>query len=174
MTEQSAPTEPSTPAWEPPEQVAGPGPGLAFAPHGSRLLSYIVDVLIVGAVVTALTVALAIPMAAMAGAQPQDTLTAPQGVLIALIVIAVLVVSLGYFPWFWARSGSTPGMRMTGLQVVRDTDGGPLTTGQALLRLVGYWVSSAVMYLGFIWIFIDSRHRGWHDLIAGTVVVKRI
>jgi uncharacterized RDD family membrane protein YckC len=33
-------------------------------------------------------------------------------------------------------------------------------------------VNSLVFYLGFIWIFIDSRRRGWHDLIAGTVVVE--
>ena len=61
---------------------------------------------------------------------------------------------------------------MNGLRVVRDTDGGTVSGGQALLRLVGFWVSGAVFYLGFIWIFIDQRHRGWHDLIASTVVVK--
>lgn len=165
-------TEQSPPPWEPPEQAAGPGPGLVFAPHGRRLVSYLIDVLIVSVVVTILAVALAIPMAAMAGAQPQDTLTAPQGVLISLVVIVILVVSFGYFPWFWARSGATPGMRVTGLRVVRDADGGPISGGTALLRLVGYWVAGAVFYLGFIWIFFDKRHRGWHDLIAGTVVVK--
>ena len=41
-----------------------------------------------------------------------------------------------------------------------------------ILRMIGYWVSGAVFYLGYIWIFIDKRKRGWHDLIAGTVVVK--
>jgi uncharacterized RDD family membrane protein YckC len=166
-------TEQSGPAWQPPEQVAGPGPGLAFAPHGPRLLSYIVDVLIVGAVVTVVAVALAAPIVLLAGAPPEETLSAPQWILVSLIVVATLAVSFGYFPWFWARSGSTPGMRLTGLRVVRDTDGGSLSGGQALLRLVGYWISAAVMYLGFAWILIDQRHRGWHDLIAGTIVVKK-
>jgi uncharacterized RDD family membrane protein YckC len=31
-----------------------------------------------------------------------------------------------------------------------------------------------VFYLGFLWVFVDGRRRGWHDLIAGTVVIKRI
>ena len=31
---------------------------------------------------------------------------------------------------------------------------------------------ACVFYLGYIWIFIDKRKRGWFDLIAGTVVVK--
>ena len=63
-------------------------------------------------------------------------------------------------------------MKMMGIRVVRDRDGGPVTGGQAILRLIGYWVSGFVFYLGYIWIFIDKRKRGWHDLIAGTVVVE--
>jgi uncharacterized RDD family membrane protein YckC len=136
-------------------------------------VAYIVDVLIVAAIVTVITLVLAIPVALMGGTGPTNTLSPGEASFVVLIIIAVLVVSLGYFPWFWARSGSTPGMRMNGLRVVRDTDGGPLTGGQALLRLVGFWVSGAVFYLGFIWIFIDQRHRGWADLIAGTLVVKQ-
>ena len=103
-----------------------------------------------------------------------STLTPAEGGFISLVVLIVLVVTIGYFPWFWSRGGATPGMRLMNLRVVRDSDGGPLSVGQALLRLVGYWVSSFVFYLGFIWIFLDKRRRGWHDLIAGTVVVKRL
>ena len=61
---------------------------------------------------------------------------------------------------------------MMGIKVVRDVDGGPVSMGSAILRLLGYWISGLVFYLGFIWIFIDKRKRGWFDLIAGTVVVK--
>ena len=65
-------------------------------------------------------------------------------------------------------------MRPFRLRVVRDRDGSAFGWGTALLRLVGLYVASAVFYLGFIWIFIDKRRRGWHDLIAGTVVVKPV
>ena len=58
-------------------------------------------------------------------------------------------------------------MKMFDLMVVRDIDGGPISGGQAILRLVGYWVSGFVLYLGYIWVFVDKRRRGWHDLIAG-------
>jgi hypothetical protein len=57
-------------------------------------------------------------------------------------------------------------------QGLRDADGGPITSGQAILRLFGYWVSGFVFYLGYIWIFIDKRRRGWMDLIAGTIVIS--
>ncbi len=63
-------------------------------------------------------------------------------------------------------------MKMMKIKVVRDREGGPLSWGTAILRMIGYWVSGAVFYLGYIWIFIDKWKRGWHDLIAGTVVVK--
>lgn len=156
--------------WQPPEPVVGPAPGFEFAGFGARLVAYIIDVVIVSIVVTVLVLVLgALVFASVAGANNNGL--AAGTIVLAVVVIAV--VTLGYFPWYWSRDGATPGMRMMGLRVVRDTDGGPLSGGQAILRLVGYWVSSFAMYLGFIWIFIDKRRRGWHDLIAGTVVIRR-
>lgn len=153
MTDQPA-------GWQAPEPEAGPAPGVAFAGPGARLVAYIVDAIVISVAVFAcviLGVLLAIVVPVL-------------GVL--SIIVAVLVVPLVYFPYYWAKSGQTPGMKMMGVKVVRDRDGGPVTGGQAILRLVGYWVSGAVFSLGYIWIFIDKRKRGWHDLIAGTVVVE--
>ena len=87
--------------------------------------------------------------------------------------LAIIVVSVGYFPYFWARTGQTPGMSAMKIKVVRDADGGPLTTGQAILRLIGLWIGLAVFYIGVIWIFVDKRKRGWQDLIGGTVVIEQ-
>jgi uncharacterized RDD family membrane protein YckC len=167
-------TEQQAPAWEAPEELAGPAPGLAFGGFGARLLAYLVDTLILVAVITVLVLLVAIPFAGSGGNRVDSSLTAAEGGFVALVVLIVLVVTVGYFPWFWSRGGATPGMRLMNLRVVRDSDGGPLSVGQAFLRLVGYWVSSFVLYLGFIWIFVDKRRRGWHDLIAGTVVVKKL
>ena len=93
-------------------------------------------------------------------------------ILAIIPFVGIFLVSLLYFPYFWQRSGQTPGMRLMQIKVVRDADGGPLTWGPAILRLIGYWISGIVFYLGYIWIFIDKRKRGWFDLIAGTVVIK--
>ena len=35
------------------------------------------------------------------------------------------------------------------------------------------WMLPAPLLLGFLWILIDSRNRGWHDLMSGTVTVER-
>ena len=57
------------------------------------------------------------------------------------------------------------------MRVVRERHGGPIGFGTAILRLIGYVISGFVLYLGFIWILIDSRHQGFHDKIANTVVI---
>ena len=149
---------PST-AWEAPEPVAGPAPGVAFADHGERLIAYIIDIV----VVFIATIALAIVGGILATIVP---------ILAIVPFLGIFIISLVYFPYYWAKSGQTPGMKQQGIKVVRDRDGGPITMGTAILRLIGYWVSGLVFYIGYIWIFIDKRRRGWHDLIAGTVVVK--
>ena len=53
-------------------------------------------------------------------------------------------------------------------------DGGRIGRGTAWLRVLGLYVASSVFYLGFIWIFVDKRRRGWQDLIAGTIVIQRV
>ena len=155
--------------WQAPSEPIGPFPGLKFADHGPRLVSYILDVIIAGL----LTVVVAIGFGVLTAVFAQADL----GFLAVLsgisLFLSVFLVSLVYWPYFWTHGGTTPGMRMVGgLRVVMDRDGGPVTVGPAVLRLIGYWIDALVFYLGFIWILIDGRRRGWHDLIAGTVVVQ--
>jgi uncharacterized RDD family membrane protein YckC len=171
MTEPTPPTVEPTPStvepvptapdvgWTAPDPTPGPAPGVEFADPGPRLIGYIIDILINAGIVIALTVVGVI-------------LAAVLPILAILPFIGVVVIPFIYFPYFWSRGGQTPGMKQMGIRVVRDADGGPVSTGQAILRLVGYWVSGFVFYLGYIWILIDKRRRGWFDLIAGTVVVK--
>jgi uncharacterized RDD family membrane protein YckC len=164
----SAPPPPTT--WEAPPEEVGPAPGYAFGGFGERLIAYILDIVIVTAVIVAVVILGGLVTAV--GAVGNYGLLAGGGIL--FIIVAAFVVSIAYFPYFWAKGGQTPGMRPFGLRVVRDRDGGPISGGSAILRLIGYWVSGTVFYLGYIWIFIDKRKRGWHDLIAGTVVVKKL
>jgi len=148
-------------AWARPLEPEGPAPGVAYGGAGERLLAYILD----GLIVFVANIVLALAGVVLL------IFVLPVGLL---AFVAIFVIDIAYFPWFWKTRGQTPGMRQFQLYVVRDRDGGPITTGQAVLRLIGYWVDGLVFYLGYIWILIDSRKRGWHDLIAGTVVIKRL
>jgi uncharacterized RDD family membrane protein YckC len=46
-----------------------------------------------------------------------------------------------------------------------------LTLGKLFLRYFGYIISGVFASLGFIWVAIDKKRRGWHDLIAKTYVI---
>jgi uncharacterized RDD family membrane protein YckC len=158
-------TAPAAPAasWTAPEPTPGPAPGVEFADPGARLVGYIIDIVI--------NVVIVIVLSIVAG-----VLVVTLPVLSIIPFLAIVIIPLIYFPFFWSRegpsNGQTPGMKQMGIRVVRDTDGGPITVGPAILRLLGYWISGLVFYVGYIWIFVDKRRRGWFDLIAGTVVVK--
>lgn len=163
---------PPAQAWEAPADEVGPAPGLAYGGAGERLIAYIVDILINSLIV--LLIALVGGLIVGAGASTGSGLLAGVGAVI--LVIALVIVPLAYFPYFWAHDGSTPGMRVFNLKVVRDRDGGPISVGSAILRLIGYWIDWIVfgVPIGLIWVFVDKRKRCWHDLIASTVVVRRV
>jgi len=166
---------PPTVSWESPEPQTGPAPGVEFAPHGARLVAYILDTIILS-LVLGLLLGIGFVLLAAGATIEGDKVTAvdPAGTAVfSVLVVVAFAIGVLYFPFFWARSGQTPGMRPFGLRVVRDSDGSRIGWGAALLRVVGMWVAATVFYLGFIWIFIDKRRRGWQDLIAGTVVVKQ-
>jgi len=169
------------PTWQTPAEPAGPAPGVQFAGHGARLGAYILDAILVGFVATAAFVVLMLvafgsldwSVDANGDLVVGDTAAAAGAFgLFILGSLFISVLALLYFPFFWARGGATPGMKVAGIRVVNDRDGSRIGWGAALLRLVGWWVSSAVFYLGFVWILVDGRRRGWHDLIAGTCVIS--
>lgn len=45
--------------------------------------------------------------------------------------------------------------------------------GQLIGRYFAYFLSALALCLGFAWIGWNRRKQGWHDKLAGTVVVSR-
>lgn len=74
--------------------------------------------------------------------------------------------------WFWRAKQATPGKMVVGARVVDANTGQTLSMSQCLLRYLGYFVSAAVVLLGYIWVAFDDRRQGWHDKMAGSVVVR--
>ncbi len=90
---------------------------------------------------------------------------------VLLYGLTVTAVQMLYFTYFHGNTGQTPGKMLLGLQVLQAT-GERVTYGIAFLRWVGYIISKMFFWLGFIWIGFDHKKRGWHDYIAGTVVIQ--
>lgn len=93
------------------------------------------------------------------------------GISGALVGPFVPIVVLAYFSAMWAWKGTTIGGIVIGLKVVRF-DGQPVTFAVALVRALAGAFSIFVLFLGILWIAWDSEKQGWHDKIAGTLVLK--
>jgi uncharacterized RDD family membrane protein YckC len=89
-----------------------------------------------------------------------------------LVQALVLALSAAYFVVSWTRGGQTIGMRAWRLRVVR-ADGSALGVWRALLRFFVALISLAALGLGFWWALFEGRRRTWHDMAAGTQMMRR-
>lgn len=140
---------------------------LAAAPSAGfwiRATAWIIDCIILGILVSA--------GAPFVGSPP---IAGSDGVHLGIdstVSVFNLVAALVYFVGQWSYRGRTLGMIPFGLWVVRARDGGRLDVVEALLRYVGLIASFAILLLGVIWVALDPRKQGWHDKLAGSLVVR--
>ncbi len=81
------------------------------------------------------------------------------------LVFGVIVVL------FWIYRAATPGKMLFGLKIVDGKTGNRPSTVQCIIRYLGYFASGVPLGIGFIWIQCNKKRRGWHDYLAGTVVI---
>ena len=88
------------------------------------------------------------------------------------IVVAIIYVAWQflYFGFQWAADGSTWGMALLGLQVVR-AHGTRLDPWRGWVRSLTFPLGFLTLGLGFLGILVQREHRALYDLIAGTAVV---
>lgn len=73
---------------------------------------------------------------------------------------------------FWMYKQATPGKMVLSIRIVDATTGSPPSAGQCVGRYLAYFVSTIPLGLGLIWVAFDRRKQGWHDKLAGTVVIR--
>src|SRR5438094_7754896 len=146
-------------------EVARELPGAGFAP---RLIAYVVDSIILGIIGAGLRFALTGSVDVTAKHADAFGRAKTEADFGALVVAAGLSLLAGiiYTVGFWSLRGATPGKMVMGLEVINSETGEPPGPGRALLRYLGYFVSSAPALLGFLWVILDSRHEAWHDKLS--------
>ena len=72
---------------------------------------------------------------------------------------------------FWVYRAATPGKMLIKAEIRDARTGARPSTVQCCGRYLGYFLAIFPLFLGLIWVAFDSRKQGWHDKIAGTVVV---
>ena len=73
---------------------------------------------------------------------------------------------------FWLTKQATPGKMVFRARVVDARSGETLGVAQSIGRYLGYFVAIIPFCLGLIWVGLDARKQGWHDKLAGTVVIR--
>ena len=132
-----------------------------YAGFWIRLAAALIDTVLLAIVVY-------LPLTLIYGSQYWQTEKLVAGFWDAVLYIAPIVITI----WFWTKYLGTPGKMLLKLRVVDASTGNATSTPQALGRYLGYYVSTIPFLLGFIWVGIDKRKQGFHDKLAGTVVVR--
>lgn len=70
----------------------------------------------------------------------------------------------------WHFFAATPGKLLCRLKILDAKTGKPMGDWQSILRVAGYVLSAMPLGLGFFWIGMNRKRRGFHDYFAGTVV----
>lgn len=74
---------------------------------------------------------------------------------------------------FWFYKSATPGKMALNIKIVNASDGRKLSVGQSIGRYFAYIPAILVFFIGIIWVAFDKRKQGWHDKLAGTVVLRK-
>ena len=148
-----------------------------YAGFVSRLMAFVVDAVIVGFSLAALTwfvsvtgsmisVVLGLSFEMLAGENKLMNIAISSTLVTALALLYII----GYHVLFTVFVGQTPGKALLGLRVV-TLEGRRVPFFRALLRVAAYVLSALPLYLGFLWVFVDDRRQAWHDKLVGTLVI---
>ena len=74
---------------------------------------------------------------------------------------------------FWIYRSATPGKMLLKLEIVDAKTGAKPSNLQFIGRYMAYYVSIIPLMLGFVWVAFDKQKQGFHDKLAGTVVIRK-
>jgi uncharacterized RDD family membrane protein YckC len=92
------------------------------------------------------------------------------------VIVAYILGTIGAFVYYAGMESSsnqaTVGKIALGIQVT-DLQGNRVSFGKALGRNLAKILSALILYIGFIMAAFTEKKQGLHDMIAGTLVVKK-
>jgi uncharacterized RDD family membrane protein YckC len=152
-----------------------------YAGFVSRAIAFVLDILIVIAIIAVINGTIALTLDFFLGFDVASCppLSFDNGVFQSGLIchvanltrlVLTFVAAPIYFGLFWTLGGQTLGQYAMGLRVVR-LDGKRMTFWRSLVRWIGYFVSFLALGIGYLWVLWDDRRQGFMDKLAKTVVV---
>jgi uncharacterized RDD family membrane protein YckC len=90
----------------------------------------------------------------------------PADFIISWIIPFILILV------FWIQKQATPGKMLVHAKIIDAKTGEKPTLRQWIIRYIGYFLGAIPLGLGYFWVAFDARKQGWHDKMAGTIVVR--
>jgi uncharacterized RDD family membrane protein YckC len=154
-----------------------------YAGFGQRLLAIIIDVIIIGVVQSFVFVPIlaAVGFGFASGAENMDLSDPDQaaGMIGAIMAAAggawilATIIQVLYFTFMESsKMQATVGKLALGIKVT-DLEGNKLDFTKALIRNLSRIVSGMVLLIGYIIAAFTDKKQALHDMIAGTLVLKK-
>lgn len=157
------------------QHTAAPSNGNGYVQYGGfwrRVLACVIDSILLAIVLYPLLMVFT-DFSSINIAMDPESLSASshhEGSFSALLIQVFLPILATVL--FWIYRAATPGKMAMGLKIVDARTGEKISTGQAIGRYFAYFISALPFCLGYLWVAFDKRKQGWHDKLAGTVVIK--
>ena len=140
---------------------------IIYAGFFVRLSAYIIDSIIVG---TALLI-IKIPKLIVGLINPDIFLVKPLLFKFSIMDIVLYLLTLTYFVLMTYLFGATLGKKLLKIKVCK-ANGEKLSFIDVLYReSIGRYLSTLIIFIGYIIIGADSQKRGLHDILCDTRVV---
>ena len=99
---------------------------------------------------------------------------AMQGKTLAVDIWVQLILPLVAAILLWRYRSATPGLMLMSARIVDAATLAPASMRKLVIRAVVLLVMWIVIIplVGVLWIAFDKRKQGWHDKLAGTVVIQ--
>ena len=157
-----------------------------------RLVARLIDLTgLFTATVLALTASSFVKMVVSGGlseSEQRDLFRPPTTRESLVMVVGTVAILMVYETVTMARRGQTPGKQLMGLRVVtvrdRQKPGWPRTAARCLVWAIPFSIAGAFwsppitygatipLLVIWLWALWDKDHRGVHDIVAGTVVIR--
>ena len=154
-----------------------------YAGFWLRLVAYIIDYIIIYVVQSfifipvlgLMGISFASKMDDMGTMSDAETMGMVAGIIAVAGATALLTTVIAVLYWSLMESSkyqATVGKIALGLKVT-DLDGNSLDFVKSLIRNVCKIISGMILFIGYIMAGFTEKKQGLHDIIAGTLVVKK-
>jgi len=165
--------------------VAYGAPGAAarhvtYAGFWLRFVAFIIDAIIIAVATLPFRLVLGAMFGIRMGLMGQQRISSPDmivGSLLPMMMLSLvvnMVVNWLYFAFCESSSWqATLGKKALGLEVT-DLDGNRISFARASGRFFGKIISGATLLIGYIIAGFTEKKQALHDLMAGTLVIRKV